>query len=158
MRQARPVADMGEEISGRENGTGGEAHMLRDHRRMVVAAACQIGCEFHIRQGVWIDGLQLALRGDRGWLVLFIPLGELLAPEFLREDLFGALEALRELSLRSRQDAVVAEPVHIGALKSVDQHPVEAGEVIGALLEGGRMHLLPVKRHRARKMHRVLLP
>ena len=42
-RQARPVPNVREEVPGREQGTGGEAHVLGDHGRMVVAAARQIG-------------------------------------------------------------------------------------------------------------------
>ena len=77
---------------------------------------------------------------------------------FLREDLFGALKALGDFGVRRRQHLVVAEAVHVADLETVDEHPVEAGEIVGASLEGGRMGLLEVARHRAREVHRVLLP
>ena len=40
--QARPVPDVSQEISGRHNRRGGEPHVLRNHRRVVVATAGQI--------------------------------------------------------------------------------------------------------------------
>src|SRR5207249_11370507 len=48
--------------------------------------------------------------------------------------------------------------VYVAHLEAVDEQPVEAGEVVGALLEGGGMSLLEVARHRARHMHWVLQP
>ena len=158
VRQARPVPNVCEEVPGREHGTGGEAHVLGDHRRMVVAAALQIGDQLRVGEGVRIDGLQLPVRGDGGRFAILVPVAKLLPPELLREDLFGALKALGDFGLRGRQHLVVAEAVHVADLEAVDEHPVEAGEVVGAPLEGGGMHLLEVARHRAREVHRVLLP
>ena len=40
----------------------------------------------------------------------------------------GALEALRQLGLRSWQDLVVSEAAHVADLEAVDRHPVEAGK------------------------------
>ncbi len=93
-----------------------------------------------------------------GGLAILVPVAKLLPPELLREDLFGALKALGDFGLRSRQHLVVAEAVHVAHLEAVDEHPVEAGEVVGAPLEGGGMRLLEVARHRAREVHGVLLP
>ena len=149
---------MGEEVPGWEHGTGGEAHVLGDHGRMVVAAARQIGDQLRVGEGVRIDGLQLPVRGDGGWFAILVPVAKLLPPELLREDLLGALKALGDLGVRSRQHLVVAEAVHVADLEAVDEHPVEAGEVVGAPLEGGGMRLLEVARHRAREVHGVLLP
>ena len=101
-RQARPVPDVGEEVPGREHGTGGEAHVLGDHGRMVVAAARQIGDQLRVGEGVRIDGLQLPVRGNGGWFAILVPVAKLLPPELLREDLFGALKALGDFGVRSR--------------------------------------------------------
>src|SRR5262245_415438 len=86
------------------------------------------------------------------------PLLELLAPELLREDLFSALKALGDFRVWSRHHLVVGEAFHVAALEAVDDHPVEAGEVVGAPPEGEGMRLLEVARQRAREVHRVLLP
>ena len=92
-RQARPVPDVGEEIPGRQHGTGGKAHVLRDHRRMVVAAARQIGDEFRVGEGVRIDGLQLPVHGNRGWFAVLVPIAKLLPPELLLKDLLPRVES-----------------------------------------------------------------
>ena len=63
-RQARPVPNVGEEVPGGDHGAGGEAHVLGDHGRMVVAAARQIGDQLRVGEGVRIDGLQLPVRGN----------------------------------------------------------------------------------------------
>ena len=76
--------------------------------------------------------LQLAVRGNGGRLAILVPVAELLAPELLREDLLGALEALGDLGFGRRQHLVVAEALHVADLEAVDEHPVEAGEVVGA--------------------------
>ena len=157
-RQARPVPNVCEEVPGRDHGTCGEAHVLGDHGRMVVAAARQIGDQFRVGEGVRIDGLQLSVRGNGGWFAVLVPVAKLLPPELLREDLFSALKALGDFGVRSRQHLVVAEAVHVAHLEAVYEHPVEAGEVVGAPLEGGGMGLLEVARHRAREVHGVLLP
>ncbi len=125
---------------------------------MVVAAARQIGDQLRVGEGVRIDGLQLPVRGDGGWFAILVPVAKLLPPELLREDLFSALKALGDFGVRSRQHLVVAEAVHVAHLEAVDEHPVEAGEVVGALLEGGGMRLLEIARQRARKVHGILLP
>jgi hypothetical protein len=120
---------------------------------MVVAAACQIGDQLRVGQAVRIDALQLPVRGNGGGFAMFVPVAKLLAPGLLRKDLFGACKAFGDFGLWSRQHLVVAED-----LQAVDEHPVEAREVVGALLEGGRMRLLEVACHRTRKVHGVLLP
>src|SRR5208337_2066888 len=98
------------------------------------------------------------MRGNGSWLTILVPVAKLLPPELLREDLFSALEALGDFGVRSRQHLVVVEAVHVGALEAVDEHPVEAGEVVGASLEGWGLGLLEVARQRAREVHGVLLP
>src|SRR5438105_12869681 len=125
---------------------------------MVVAAARQIGDQLGVGEGVRIDGLQLPVGRNGGRFAMLFPIAKLLAPELLREDLLSALKALGEFGIRSRQYLVVAEAIHIADLQAVDDHPVEAGEVVGAALERGGMRLLEVARHRAREVHGVLLP
>jgi hypothetical protein len=46
-RQARPVPNLCEEVPGWDDGTAGEAHVLGDHGRMVVAAARHRAREVH---------------------------------------------------------------------------------------------------------------
>src|SRR5260221_9681301 len=89
---------------------------------------------------------------------MLVPVAKLLPPEFLREDLFSALVALGDFGVWSRQHLVVAEAVHVADLEAVDDHPVEASEVVGASLEGGGMRLLEVARRRAWQVYGVLLP
>src|SRR3954464_15646687 len=98
------------------------------------------------------------MRGNGRWLAILVPVAKLLAPELLREDLFSATKALWDFSIRCRKHLVVAETVHVADLEAVDEQPVEAGEVVGAPLKGGRMRLLKISRHRAREVHGVLLP
>src|SRR5258708_24042136 len=93
-----------------------------------------------------------------GWFAIFVPVAKLLPPQLLREDLFSALNALGDFRLRSRQHLIVAEALHVAYLETVDQHPIEAREVIGAPFERCGMGFLEVARHRARQMHGVLLP
>src|SRR5258708_6010457 len=93
-----------------------------------------------------------------GWFAVFIPVAKLLSPQLLREDLFSALNALGDFRFRSRQHLIVAEALHVAYLETVDQHPIEAREVVGAPFERSGMGLLEVARHRAREMHGVLLP
>ena len=112
-RQARPVPNVGEEVPDWDHGATGEAHVLGDHGRMVVAAARQIGHQLRVGEGVRIDGLQLPVRGNGGWFAILVPVAKLLPPELLREDLFSALEALGDFGVRSRQHLVVAEAVHV---------------------------------------------
>ena len=83
MRKARPVAGMRQEIADRQHGAGREAHVLRHHRRMVVAAARQIGDQFGVGERVRIDRLQFPMLGDRRGLVRLVPVAQLLAPELL---------------------------------------------------------------------------
>src|SRR5688500_3987237 len=106
---------------------------------MVIAAARQIGNQLRIRKGGRIDRLQFPMRGNGRWLSLLVPVTKLLPPELLREDLFRATEALRDFGIRCRKHLVVAEAVHVADLEAVDEQPVEAREVVGAPLEGGRM-------------------
>src|SRR5258707_11164248 len=70
---------MREEVRGWEHGTGSESHVLRDHGRVVVATTPHIRNEFGVRQGVRIDGLQLPMFGDGGWLAVFVPVEAALA-------------------------------------------------------------------------------
>src|SRR5207247_764303 len=147
-----------QEVPDWDHGPGSEAHVLGDHSRMVVAAARQINAQFRIGERVRIDALQLPVPGHGGWFPLFVPVAKLLPPELLRDDLFSALKALGDLGVRSWQHLVVAEAVHVADLDAVDEQPVEAGEVVGAPLEGGRLRLLEVARHGAREVHWVLLP
>src|SRR5258708_29577381 len=93
-----------------------------------------------------------------GWFAIFVPVAKLLPPQLLREDLFSALNALGDFRLRSRQHLIVAESLHVAYLETVDEHPIEAREVIGAPFERCGMGFLEVARHRAREMHGVLLP
>src|SRR5262249_41387804 len=98
------------------------------------------------------------VRRNGGWLAIFVPIAQLLPPEFLRENLFSALKAVGDFGLRRGQPLVVGEAVHVPDLDTVDEQPVKPGEVAGAFLEGGWMRLLPIARHRTREVHRVLLP
>ena len=98
------------------------------------------------------------MRGNGGWFAIPVPVAKLLLPELSRENLFGSLKAPRDFGVRNRQHLAVAEAVYVAHLEAVDEQPVEAGEVVGALLEGGGMSLLEVARHRARHMHWVLQP
>src|SRR6266705_2706758 len=125
---------------------------------MVVAAARQIRGQLSVGERLRIDGLQFPVRRDGEWFVLLVPVTKLLPPELLREDFFSALKALGDFDVRSRQHLAVTEAVHIAHLEAVNEQPIEAGEVVGASLEGRGMRLLPIARHRAREMHGVLLP
>src|SRR5258707_11270275 len=149
---------MGQKIRGRQHGSRGEAHMLRDHRRMVVATARQIGGQFGVGEGVRIDGLQLAVFGNGSRFAVGVPVVKLLAPKLARKDLLGARKALWDLRVRRRQHLIVAEAVHVADLETVDQQPVETSKIVGASLESRRMGLLKVARQRARQVHWVLLP
>jgi hypothetical protein len=122
---------------------------------MVVATARQVGGQVRVGERVWIHGLQFAVRGERGGFAIFVPIAKLLAPQVLREDVFGALEALGDFGLRGRKHLTVGETVHVAHLEAVNEQPVEAGEVVGTLLDCGGMHLLPIAGHRAREMHGV---
>src|SRR5262245_16792588 len=125
---------------------------------MVVAATFQIGDQLRVGQGVWRDCLQFPVRSHGGWFAMFVPIAKLLAPELLRENLFSALKPFRDFGLWGWQDLTIAEAVHVAHLKAVDQQPIEAGEVVSALLDGGRMCLLPIASHWARHVHGVLCP
>src|SRR5205823_6505934 len=63
-----------------------------------------------------------------------------------------------DFCVRRRHDLAVAETLDVACLETVDEHPVEAGKVVGASFDGSRMDLLEVARHRAREMHWVLRP
>src|SRR5215468_66947 len=98
------------------------------------------------------------MHGYGRWFAVLIPIAKLLPPELSCEDLFCALKAPGDFSIWNWQDLPVAEAVHIAHLEAVDEEPVKAGEVVGALFEGWRMSLLPIARHRARHVHGVLHP
>ena len=91
--QPRPVADVGEEVAGGDHRPGGEAHVLQDHRRVVVAAPREVRDELVVGERVGVDGLDLSVLRDRRRLDLLVPLAQLLAPELLGEHLFGALRS-----------------------------------------------------------------
>ena len=126
---------MGQKIRGRQHGTSGEAHVLRDHGRMVVATACQIGDQFGVREGVRIHGLQLAVFRNGCRFAVRVPVVKLLSPKLVRKDLLGTRKALRDLRVRRRQHLIVAEAVHVADLETVDKQPVEAGKIVGTSLE-----------------------
>ncbi len=157
-RQARPVPSVGEEVPDGNHGTPREAHVLGDHGRVVVAAARQIGHQLGVGEGVRIDGLNFPVRGDGGGFAILVPVAKLFPPELLRDDLFSARKARGDFGFRSRRYLVIVEAVHVSAPEAVDEHPVEAGEGIGAPPEGRGLGLLEVASCRAREMHRVLLP
>src|SRR2546427_3104156 len=102
---------------------------------MVVTAALEIGGQLRVGEGVRIDGLQLPVRCNGGWFLIRVPVAKLLTPELLREDLFSALKALGDFGLRSRRHLSVAEAVNVAGEKAVNEQAVEAGEIVGALLE-----------------------
>src|SRR5262245_53913891 len=158
MRQPRPFPNVCKEISGRKHGAGSEAHVLGKHGRMVVATTRQVSDELSVGERVWIDRLQFPMLSNGSRFAFFVPLTKLLAPELLRKNLFGALGTLGDFGLRGRKHLAVADAVHIAHLEAVNKQPVEPGEVIGALLEGRGMCLLPIARHRAGKVHGVLGP
>ena len=125
---------------------------------MVVAAAAEVRLQLVVRERVRVDRLELAMRRDRRRLGDVVPLVQLLTPELAVEHLVRAREALRDLLVRRRQHALVAEAVHVRHREPAHQHPVVAGEVGGAAGERGRMNLGPVARQRARKVDGVLFP
>jgi hypothetical protein len=47
---------------------------------MMVAAADQIGDQLRFGERIWIDGLQLPVRGNGGWFAILIPIAKLLPP------------------------------------------------------------------------------
>src|SRR5262249_32819436 len=124
----------------------------------MVAAAHQIRDQLCVGEVVRNDRLQLPVRGDSGWFAMFVPIAKLLPPKLLRENLFSTLKSLGNFGLRGRQDLTVAKAVYVAHLQTADEHPVEAGEVVGALLEGRGMSLLEIARHRARHVYGVLHP
>ena len=157
-RQPGPVADMGEEVSRRHDGPRGVAHVLGDHLGVVATAAPQIGDQLLVGERVGIDCLQLPVRPDRGRLDGLVPVLELLAPEFLPEDLLRPLESHRNLLRRNRMHGHVGEAVDVLVLERVDHHPVEAGEVLNAAPERLGMGFGPVARHGPGKVDGIELP
>ncbi len=134
------------------------AHVLGDHRRVVVAGTRQMRDQVLVGELIGIDRLELAMRLDRGRLDRLVPVAKLLAPELPLDDLFRTLEAPRNLGLRNRPHRLVREALDVRHLEGVEQHPVEAGEIADAALEGLRVGLDPVLRHRTRKMNGFELP
>src|SRR5262245_3899105 len=125
---------------------------------MVVTALLQVSNQLRVREGVRIDGLQLTVRFNRGGFPLPLPIAKLLAPELLWEYLFSSLEALGNFRLRCRQYLPVTESIYVAHLKAINQQSVEPGEVVGPFLVCRRMHLLPIARHWAGEVGRVLYP
>src|SRR5689334_20847188 len=96
--------------------------------------------------------------GNGGRFALFVPIAKLLPPELLYENLFSPLKALRDFRFRGRHDLVVAEPIHVADLDTVNEQAVEPREIVRAFLEGGRLGFLPIPRHWTGQVHGVLLP
>ena len=80
---------MRQEVPGWEHGAGSEAHVLSDHRRMMALAASQVRHQLRVGEGVRIDGLQLAVHRDSGWLAGVVPLATSLAERGRRVILAG---------------------------------------------------------------------
>ena len=93
----RPVAHMRKEVPGRQHRRCREAHMLGDHRGVMVAAAFEMDDQLLVGEPIRIDGLQRPVRLDRGRLGGLVPLAHLLAPKSPLEDFFSALETRRDL-------------------------------------------------------------
>ena len=110
-RHVRPIPDVREQVSDREHRRAREAHVLGDHLGVVIAATRQIRDQVLVGERVGIDRLQLAVRLDRSGLGRLIPLAELLTPELPLEDLFRALEALRDLVVGDRHRRMYAKPL-----------------------------------------------
>ena len=66
-RESGPVADVREEVSRRDRRRAREAHVLEDHRDVVVAATRQVADELIVGQRVGIDRLKLPVGLDRSW-------------------------------------------------------------------------------------------
>src|SRR5215510_12570662 len=107
--------------------------MLREHIRMMVAAALQVSDQVGIGEGVWIDGLQFPVFGNGSWFAVFVPIAKLLSPEFLWENLFSALEPFGDFCFRSRHHLTVAEAVNVAHVQSIDEQTVKPGKIVGAL-------------------------
>jgi hypothetical protein len=132
--------------------------VLGDHPGVVVVATPQMRDQVFVGKLVWIDRLQLPVSLDRGRLDRLVPIAKLLSPELPLEDFFRALQALRDVVLRDRPHCPVSEAVDVLVLEGVDQHPVEAYEVLNAAPECLGMGLCPVARRRSRPVDRVELP
>ena len=115
---------------------GGEAHVLRDHRRMVVAAALQVGDQLGIRRARR-DRCACSSRcvAIERRLVLLVPFAAA-----ARARAFCAKTSSARLKRSGSRPRAPAAPgcsrsPDIGDLQAVDQHAVEAGEIVGALFE-----------------------
>ncbi len=157
-RQARPVADMRQEIAGRHHGRSGKAHVLADHLRVMFAAAGQIGNQVGVGKLVWLDCLQFAVPRDRGRLDLFVPILELLAPELAGKDFLGALEPLRHFRVGKRNHGFIAKAVDVLKIHCVEQHAVEPGEITHPALQRVGVDFHPVTGHRPRKVYGIDFP
>src|ERR1044071_1371689 len=153
-----PIPDMREEITGGKQCGGRKAHVLGNHRRMVIAAPFQIGHQLCVGQRVKVDGLQLPVCRDGRGFAFFVPIAKLLAPELLRENLFRALKTVGDFALRRHRPLIITEAVHVRDLDTVKQQAIESGKIVGAFFECRRMRLLPIMRHRTREVDGVLLP
>ena len=154
----RPIADMGEKVSRWQHRRRREAHMLGNHRAMMVAAALELDNQLLIGEPVRVDGLQRPVRLDRGRLGRLIPFAHLLAPKFSFENFFSALETRRDFGLSDRQHRPICETVDVSVFEPVDQHSVEARKILNAALQSVRMDLGPVARRWAREMDWIELP
>ena len=82
-RQPGPVADVGQEIAGGNDRGRRVAHVLGQHRGVVVAAALQVPGQVVVAEGVRVHRLDLPVGRDRRRLHGVVPLLQLLPPELL---------------------------------------------------------------------------
>ena len=154
----RPLSDVREEVARRHQRRRGEAHVLGDHRCVVVGATPEVCDELLVSKAVGVDRLQLPVHRDRGRLDHVVPFAQLLPPQLPLEQLLRTGDPRRSLCLRDRLGGLVGEAVDVGHFKRAEQHPVEAGEVADAVREGLGMGFRPVARGRAREVDWIKLP
>lgn len=95
--QSGPGSGVGQEVAGGNDGGRRVAHVLGQHRGVVVTAAMQVPGEVFVAQGVRVHCLDLPVGRDRRRLHGVVPFLQLLAPELLAEHLLGAPEAFGQL-------------------------------------------------------------
>lgn len=149
---------MGEEVAGGHDRGRREPHVLVQHLGVVVAAAAQVGHQGVIGERLKIDGLDGAVGLDRRRLERPVPVAQLLPPDLLGERRLGPGKALGDLGRIKRRHPLVGEAVDVGHLERVDQHPVGAGELAGAALEGWRVDGAPVAGGRPGEVNRIEFP